>query len=702
MNFTTKLTALLVASAAFLPSDTQAQTILWGAGSTNATEDSLGQFISTNGTLAGTPGWTTSGVPAGGVWTWSDDGVSDGFRAPYWVGQGVGEWITSQSINNGCAFLDSDWYDTGGVGAGLGTVLAPHNSTLVSPTIDLTGYADSILAVKFYVSYLEFQVTELSVGFSVDGGANYTDIDYRALTGGSGVRAWYNNETTVIFPGILDGVSNLSDCKLRFTFNGDYYFVAVDDVTLMVGYQHDLAFAGAAEGNEYRTTSPPAPFSAMPARVAEGFGPYIAGTLVTNNGAETIPSAATPTVHYDIAFESTPGTWTSVLSDSKTLGAIAPGAYVAALDTLTPALQAAYAANGQGNYRMMYWLSHTAPEGKPDNDTTRLYYQLTNDWYSAGPINADGTPAQPTGSSFPGVAGGNVCQRFEWGGLFYFPDTTQIALDSAAYRVFVDPNHNTAGFPSVVVTVNVYEFDAAAADLATAMQLRTLSLDTVEVLPAMLGTHINRSVKIVDPNIFNPVTLQYDYPYALSNGTISTGIDALYCITTSQTNVAGLIGSGGQRNGFFISTNELPYEWNDSVTIETLTPLRVTEGSAGTMGSETWYGGFTGPHAAPAISLKITQWPPISNVVYTEQNNNALNLFPNPANNVLNIALDLDKASNVRYILTDVQGRVLNMQMHNNVQNDVYTLDVTNLPAGVYFMNARTENAVFTKRFVKQ
>lgn len=695
MNLTQKLSAFFVAGAMAVGGSVQAQNIVWGAGA-----DSLSNVIGTFADAFNTPnGWMpvsvseTGATPGDALWTRTTNGLSQGAYA------GGLPALASPSVNNGAALFDSDYMDNGGVAGafGTGTAPSPHKGYLFSPLFDLSGYTDTLLAAQMYLQYRNFSISELSIGFSSDGGATWDDFDIQQ---GVGTNQFFDTDMIeVTLAGVTAGVTDLDSCQLRLTFDGDYYFAMIDDITLIKGKAYDITFAPAIEQNDYKTIAPPAPFAVMPDFVAEGYAPYIFGAMATNKGGAAIPQSANPTLYYDITMDMA-GTWTSVLNGSAPFDTtIYASGYASVSDDITTAMQAAHAANGVGDYRITYWLGHDLNEGDMANDTMIFDWTVTTNAYSAMPMAQAGGPAADD-NVFPGAASGNVVQTFEWGGLYYFPDTAGIAIDSVEYRMYASTQLNSTTVPSVVVTVNVYEFDNNAADLATAMQLRTLTIDTVPTVGTP-GTYVYRKVKIVDPNIFNTTTLKYDYPYGLYN---SATPDALYSVTLSQTNVGGIVGPAPaqQRNGFFAASMSLPYEFNDEITVETLTPLRVVEGTAGTMGSETWYGGFEGNHQAPSIMLKTTNWPVSSINNVSKNDNNAINVFPNPANNVLNVTLDLEKTSDVRYILTDVQGRVLNMQNRDAVQNDVLTLDVTNLPAGVYFMNARTDAGVFTKRFVKQ
>lgn len=137
-------------------------------------------------------------------------------------------------MTNGAALFDSDFLDNGGTqGAfGTGTCPSPHRGELHSPSIDLTGYTDSLLEAKFYLYYRNFQINEISIGFSSNGGSSWTDFSFSQ---GVSINATFNPAyVTVPLNGVTAGVSDLSNCKLRLNFDGDYYFVMIDDLSLQL------------------------------------------------------------------------------------------------------------------------------------------------------------------------------------------------------------------------------------------------------------------------------------------------------------------------------------------------------------------------------------------------------------------------------------------------------------------------------------
>jgi len=222
------------------------QTLIWGSGGTGAADAEFSTpFVNAASYSAGdnVTSWTALTVnesggtvtPGNAYWERSLLGYSQG---------GYGDDTTpvnSPSAANGVAIFDSDFLDNGGVAGAFGQGTSPsvHKGELISPRIDLTGYTDTTLGINFYSWYRDFIMSELSVSLSVDDGATWIEtVDYRALT------ADYTQEfVSANFINATTGVVNLTQCRIKFTFDGDYYFAIVDDVSISTANQYDLGIA---------------------------------------------------------------------------------------------------------------------------------------------------------------------------------------------------------------------------------------------------------------------------------------------------------------------------------------------------------------------------------------------------------------------------------------------------------------------------
>jgi hypothetical protein len=74
-------------------------------------------------------------------------------------------------------------------------------------------------------------------------------------------------------------------------------------------------------------------------------------------------------------------------------------------------------------------------------------------------------------------------------------------------------------------------------------------------------------------------------------------------------------------------------------------------------------------------------------------------VFPNPANNYLNVFIQPIASSNFVVTLTDDAGRTVFTQ--SNIQPTIlYSLNVSQVPAGMYVMTIKNEMATYTQKVV--
>lgn len=688
-----KLVLLCGALSAF----TSYSQVLWGVGSGNANAETAGRFADPFGTPNG---WNAIGVSSPtALWTRTTNGLSPG---AYFPGNPS---IGSPSESDGAALFDSDYLDNGGTqGAfGLGTCPSPHKGQLVSPSFDLTGYTNSAIQAKMYLYYRNYSINELSFGFSSDGGTTWTDFSIQQPN--IGVNTMFNTtQITVQLTGVTNGVADLSDCKVRLTFDGDYYFAMIDDISIEVSNNFmDLAIVNQDVIYDYKTTTPPVQYTNMPLQIAELYSPYNFAVLAINNGNLPIPLSANPAVHYDLS-KNTAGTWTSILSANVPFTTqIEAGDTISVSGDITASLQAAFTANGTGDYRFSYVLKHDLADESTLNDSSFHYFTITNDfsWYSTSPIMADGGPEYDS-HVFPGAAAGDVVQEFELGVLYYFPDTSNIAIDSVKYRMYVPAIFNLAN-PEAITTINVYEWIDQDVDnfidLESEFVLRTSTSDTITIDSSKLGTYTLHAIRLKDQNTINPISMEYDLPYLLSGGASASG---LYFVAVYQSNPAGLVDLNGDPSCLFAAQNQLPYDWMLDFTQNALIPLKITYGAPNSAGNVNWYNGFAQSYHTPSIAINVVENPlPID---YTGISGtkplHSISLYPNPSPNWIHIDLNQNNAGSVNYIITDASGRVMKMEKHEG-KEESYLMDVSKLPAGTYHIHVTSSEGTSSQKFVK-
>ena len=154
--------------------------------------------------------------------------------------------IASATASNGFVVFDSDFLDNAGVAGnfGNGIAAAPHLAELTTDMIDLSNY--SVVDLLFTQYYRRFAgaggsqaVPATYIDFSTDGG---TTFPY-SVTLNSGVAvnsSTATNDVVVVQAGAY--VGGQDSVKVRFRFDGDYYFWCVDDISIVNTPPNRMAF----------------------------------------------------------------------------------------------------------------------------------------------------------------------------------------------------------------------------------------------------------------------------------------------------------------------------------------------------------------------------------------------------------------------------------------------------------------------------
>jgi len=110
-------------------------------------------------------------------------------------------------------------------------------------------------------------------------------------------------------------------------------------------------------------------------------------------------------------------------------------------------------------------------------------------------------------------------------------------------------------------------------------------------------------------------------------------------------------------------------------------------GSIGRNGSTDWF--FNFGFFPPVIRLNTSL---IVGTDLPQLEDSQVTLMPNPASETVNIALDLQEtAETVQIHLLDIMGRTIQSEVHNNVKDQIFSMDVSSLATGTYFVNVITD-----------
>ena len=104
--------------------------------------------------------------------------------------------------------------------------------------------------------------------------------------------------------------------------------------------------------------------------------------------------------------------------------------------------------------------------------------------------------------------------------------------------------------------------------------------------------------------------------------------------------------------------------------------------------------------ACPVIRLHIN---PVTSVQESALPANAVSVFPNPADEEVKVAFNLETPSaEVELSIMDLAGKVVRTERHQNLFRDQLTVNTAQLPAGAYNVRIRTAQGVAVQRIVVQ
>jgi hypothetical protein len=193
--------------------------------------------------------WNNSGAPALAIWEYRGPSTNPnhlvGSRGSCLPNGNVGEAMTSTTASNGFVIFDSNYWDNNlnpctVDNFGTGQAPGPHLSYLTTPSIDLTGFPNAVLEFEQYIRYY---LGNTSVEISIANGpweVLYTNILEQGITTA--------NTQTVRMP-LPAAAGNQSNVKLRFVYDGLYYFWQIDDIHIVQGFANDLIIENSSYGD---------------------------------------------------------------------------------------------------------------------------------------------------------------------------------------------------------------------------------------------------------------------------------------------------------------------------------------------------------------------------------------------------------------------------------------------------------------------
>ncbi len=171
---------------------------------------------------------------AAALWTWSSNGRAD--RGAFWrLQSGAPRQSVASTSRGGAAVFDADYLDNGGDGTVLGDGPAPgpQEGVLESPTIDCSNFPT--VAVRCFQYYRNFD-SKCYVDVSNDGGNNWVPFQVNEEV----IRGEETPRNSIVLVEITSVAANRPNVKIRFRWEGYYYFWIIDDVELVEVPENNL------------------------------------------------------------------------------------------------------------------------------------------------------------------------------------------------------------------------------------------------------------------------------------------------------------------------------------------------------------------------------------------------------------------------------------------------------------------------------
>lgn len=194
-------------------------------------------------------GWTQISDPSGAAWEYRGPTTTPsnliGSRGSC-VGSNnqFAQPILSPTADNGFIIFDSNFWDDniGPCGSfGQGEVPGPHYAALVTDDIDLTGYTSIGLRINQYCR--NFQAAH-RIEYSIAEDAwQVLWTNNVPLSSGHTPRDRFDRIN------ISNQLGNQANIRLRFVFEGNYYFWMLDDIQIFEIFENNLVVAEAEYGN---------------------------------------------------------------------------------------------------------------------------------------------------------------------------------------------------------------------------------------------------------------------------------------------------------------------------------------------------------------------------------------------------------------------------------------------------------------------
>lgn len=582
----------------------------------------------------------------GAMWWWSPNGsVRSGALFNAATGEVV---INSPTAANGAMVLNSDYLTTRGLSANVPSGPPPYpqyTSELISPKIDLSAITANV-SLSFYqlVRFLNPATSapaatlRTSYAVSTDDGATWGD----AINVNPDLAVNTAQQSQRLFP--LPGVQGSANVRIKFIFSSDFYYWALDDIALLEQPRYDMR----VNTNFFAIT----PNFATPASQVE---PWRFLADIENVGAATstgvnlnltISNATTMAVAYD---------------GDVVYGDVAAGF----VDENRIFPTASDPANfPTGNYNGRYEVTADSTDAFPVNNVINWNFVVTDTLFTKEGARTRGIApaAEPSftyGNIYYVPNGAGLYARYLSFGVTNATELTGRSVTTLLYK-WQDTNDNAIAEPAeyggAPIAFNSYEFT---------------------------GTEGTNFITLPFDLDGNAIELEDGYHY----------IAAVQYFTEDDQSMF-ISGNGVLNYGAAVFVT-------DSLNQNRFhTALVVGQNSSPSFSTAAF-----GQNICPQIRMSIGDNPDLTGSAFVTSTNeivkeNLLEVFPNPASEVVNLKLMLEEPQDVQITIFDMHGHLLNTRKFDNVSRETIELSVRDLPAGTYMVRLATPNGTNVRQIV--
>jgi hypothetical protein len=612
-------------------------------------------------------GWVTRGLTVTGAankdsarWVWRRDASASG--GVYYAGFTS---IASPSRLNGAAVFNSDYLDA------IGTT-SPHSGEMVSPKMDLTGRKDVV--VQFNQLYRNFQANTL-VSYSTNDGATWSapfdandDILVNTATADPADKT--QTDATLKYVKLVGSVGS-ANFRIKFTFNGNYYFWIIDDVKVInVDYDVQMSSFYAIPPSLYTPKEQGEPVHFIADIKNGGRFPMKNVKLAVNvwRSSDRANVFSTTSSQYP----------SSVSPDTTVENRILPNALN--LNTLTPGIYI-------GSYRV--YGDSSSRDGIPANDSVRFAFVVSDTTAPLSVVPAAGILSnytkedaniRGTGNAGSAWAAG-VAKTWRVGNYYRINKGKGRSLSSIVTRInpFIVAGKSLLG--------SIYEWKDANNDGdIQATERNLVAFGELPIPSTVANGNAWLTFKLADLNTGKPFEAKDSTDYLAM-----IEIDPAVSNTILPT----------------IVFNDL-YEYNAAIYVaDSLKKRPVYNIILGLTATDVWStdgynnGRNQKSKLIPCVRLNVTSYY-LTDVKNVLSDDNKLTIYPNPSNgaNIINADVDLVQASEALISVMTMDGKYVHEQAVDKIQKTQIQLDVSEYASGLYMLKITTANGIMTKRFV--